>query len=97
MNLNRYAICILFPDVEHSHATAAIEQHHVQVLAEEPFDIEKEYSTYFSEYNLPKNYPQINLLFVFSKDQNILADTEDNLAEALERIIKYKKDKAHLS
>jgi len=97
MNLNRLAICILFPDVDPSYTAAAIEKHHLKVLAEEPFDTEKEYSTYFSEYDLPEHYPPIHLLFVFSGEQDILADTEDHLAEALERIIDYKKTKASLS
>ncbi|MBS1689986.1 MAG: hypothetical protein JSS96_14750 [Bacteroidetes bacterium] len=97
MSLNRLAICILFPDVDPSHTAAAIEKHHVEMLAEEPFDIEKEYSTYFSEYDLPKHATPIHLLFIFSGEQDILADTEDHLAEALEHIINYKKTKASLS
>lgn len=97
MSLNRYAICILFPDADLQQVAEAIETHHVEMVGQEAFDIEKEYSTYFSEYNMPANWPPIHLLFVFDQNKHILADTEDHLAEALERIISYKKEKAHLS
>jgi|GEM_PF-1356637 len=97
MSLNRYAICILFPDADSRQVTEAMETHHVAMVGQEAFDIEKEYSTYFSEYNMPASWPSIHLLFIFAQNKHILADTEDKLAEALEYIIKYKKEKAQLS
>ncbi len=90
MNLNS-AICIVFPDTTSKDVSCAAKKHNVHVLAEEKFISSKEYSTYFSDFTMPAGISEIFLLFLFSSEHSILADSEDNLAAALEEIKEYKK------
>lgn len=93
MDLTKFAICILMPDASSADIPFAAKQSEVYVIGDEPFDVEKEYSTYFSDYILPPQLSEIHLLFLFPGSRYVLADTEDNLAMALEEIKKYKKEK----
>ena len=90
MNLNS-AICIVFPDTTPDDIVCAAKKHNVYVMAEEKFISSKEYSTYFSDFTMPADVSEIFLLFLFSSEHSILADSEDNLAAALEEIKEYKK------
>ena len=92
---DRFAISILFPNVNEVLAASAIEASNVQLVAQESFDTNREYSTYFSEYVMPKGATSVHLLFIF-QDAYILADSEDNLATALEKIKAFKSTKASI-
>ncbi|HXS38247.1 MAG TPA: hypothetical protein VN721_16205 [Flavipsychrobacter sp.] len=94
MNLNS-AICIVFPNTTSIDVACAAKKHNVQILAEEKFISDKEYSTYFSDFTMPVGVSEIFLLFLFSSQYSILADSEDNLAAALEEIKEYRKIPAY--
>jgi hypothetical protein len=84
----RFAVCIVLPGTTTGDIVHAALHHCVHLLNQEPYDPEKDYTSY-PEIILSSNDQNILPLFVFQKD-SVLAEDEQSLKLALEKLNKYR-------
>ncbi|RYE25463.1 MAG: hypothetical protein EOP51_04050 [Sphingobacteriales bacterium] len=82
----QFAVAIVFPNVDVKDIVTAAVKSEVHIIDKENYDPEKDYIAYSKSYEPYVNGSKILLLFIFPEGHYTLADTEDHLVEAAEKI-----------